>query len=241
VIDVSHGVPPFDVRHGALTLRRVAPHLGPGVVLAVVDPGVGTPRRALAAAVARSAGGDRPHALVGPDNGLLPWALDALGGVDEVVALARPSDPGTTFDGRDVFAPAAARLWNGAKLADLGQPVDPRTLVRLEPPRCTVSPGTVRAEVQWVDRFGNVQLAARLDDAERAQLGVDLEVIAGPTRSARRVSAFAELAPGGLGVVVDANGHLAVVCDRASAAAVLGVRAGDVVTLTEAGVGRDTP
>jgi S-adenosyl-L-methionine hydrolase (adenosine-forming) len=236
VIDVSHGVPPFDVRQGALTLHRVVRHLGPGVVLAVVDPGVGTDRRAIAAAV--SAGDDRPHALVGPDNGLLPWALDALGGVDEVVALSRPADAATTFDGRDLFAPVAARLWDGVGLAELGEAVDPSTLVRLEPPRCTVMRGTVETEVQWVDRFGNVQLAARPDDAGHAELGDDLEVVAGATRRARRVSAFAELAPGELGVVVDANGHLSVVCDRASAAAVLDAHGGDVVTLTNAGAAR---
>jgi len=234
VVDLTHDVEPFDVRAGALALSRAAPHLGPGVVLAVVDPDVGTDRRAVAVSVAGGGTGGGPRHFVGPDNGLLPWALDVLGGPGPAVALpGAPGAPGgPTFDGRDVFAPAAARLWSGSALEDLGPAVDPDTLVRLTAPRLSVQPGGLEAEVQWVDRFGNVQLAARPDDADAAGLGAVVEVHgAGPVRSARRVPSFAHLGPGTLGVVVDANGHLALVCDRSSAATVLGVRAGDVVSL----------
>jgi S-adenosylmethionine hydrolase len=235
VIDLTHGVTPFDVRGGALALVRAAPHLGPGVVLAVVDPGVATSRRAVAVSVA-SATGEGPGYFVGPDNGLLPWAVDALGGARDAVALppASAHATGATFDGRDVFAPAAARLWQGGSLTDLGDELDPDTLVRLPSPRTTVGAGTLETEVQWVDRFGNVQLAAGPDDAAAAALGVELEVVmpvTGVSRGVVWVAAFAALGPGALGLLVDANGRLALVCDRQSAATVLDVHAGDIVTL----------
>jgi len=245
IIDLTHGVTPFDVRAGALALVRAVPHLGPGVVLAVVDPGVGTTRRGVAVSVPSSAGCTGPQHLVGPDNGLLPWAADALGGVERAVSLPPSASStaglGATFDGRDVFAPAAARLWQGTPLEELGDGLDPRTLVRLTPPLCSSVRGALEAEVQWVDRFGNVQLAARSDDAIAAALGDDLEIVADSTHRARRVRAFAALGPGALGVVVDANGHLALVCDRRSAATVLRVQPGDVVTLRTAPKGDESP
>jgi S-adenosyl-L-methionine hydrolase (adenosine-forming) len=246
IIDLTHGVTPFDVRGGALGLVRAVPHLGPGVVLAVVDPGVGTERRAVAVSVAQGPGADGPSHFVGPDNGLLPWAVDALGGATSAVTLARPSGTttGATFDGRDVFAPAAARLWEGAPLADLGHELDPDSLVRLAAPATTVSPGTLETEVQWVDRFGNVQLAAGPDDASAAALGVELEVATSVARAGRRavqVSAFAALGPDALGLLVDANGRLALVCDRQSAATVLEVHTGDIVTLRSVGPGGGSP
>ncbi len=254
VVDLSHGVPSFDVRAGALMLSRCVGSLGPGVVVAVVDPGVGSGRRAVAVAVRGRPGAVAgPLTLVGPDNGLLGWALDELGGATAAVALA-PGQPGGTFDGRDLFAPVAARLWSGATLNDVGLPVDPESLVVLAPPRVRVSGagpggdggpggGSVEAEVLWVDRFGNVQLAARAGDGVRAGLGESVEISLGTgepeaVRRGRRVDSFAELADGEVGLLVDANGHLSLVCRRRPAATVLGVCAGDVVTVRRSGVGR---
>jgi S-adenosylmethionine hydrolase len=245
VVDLTHGVPPFDVRAGALALARSVPFLGPGIVVAVVDPGVASDRRAVAVRVGAGAhpvtpapGADGgPRVLVGPDNGLLGWAIDALGGASAAVALpALPAGPGS-FDGRDLFAPVAARLWLGAELADVGSPVDPDSLVRLAPPLLTTSPaGSVEVEVVWVDRFGNAQLAARPSDLERAGMGAEVDVGFGPaTVRVRRVGAFAELDDTEVGLMADANGHVAMVCDRRSAATVLGVRPGDVVILRRVG------
>ena len=238
VVDLTHDVPPFDVRAGALVLERTVPHLGPGVVLAVVDPGVGTERRAVAVAV-RAGAGPRPSYLTGPDNGLLPWALDALGGAEAAVELDGAGEGAATFDGRDVFAPAAARLWRGEALAGLGRPLDPVTLLRLAPPRLRVGAGDVETEVLWVDRFGNVQLSARPGDLARAGLGAEgaeLVVVSGArARRARRVRTFATVAPDGLGLLTDANGHLALAGARCSAAAALGVAAGDPVSLAAPG------
>jgi S-adenosylmethionine hydrolase len=117
VVDLTHEIPAFDVRAGALALVRCVNHLGPGVVVAVVDPGVGTERRALGIEVGW-AGADPggPSHLLGPDNGLLPWAADALGGARRAVSLPTHG----TFDGRDVFAPVAARLWRGEPLESQG-------------------------------------------------------------------------------------------------------------------------
>ena len=229
VIDITHEVPPHDVRAGALALRRAAPFLVPGVVLAVVDPGVGTDRRAVAAEVGR----DPRWAFVGPDNGLLPPALDALGGPARAVSLGNPTRPpgaGSTFDGRDLFAPAAAQLCAGTDLGDLGPLIDPASLVP-GPRPSTVSKGTgVETEVTWIDRFGNAQLAARPEDV--AELGERVWLtLPGREVAAHRASSFADIGPGQVGLVVDSWGMIAVALDRRSAADELGLAAGDQVVL----------
>ncbi len=271
VIDLTHEIPPFDVRAGSHTLVRAVPYLGRGVVLAVVDPGVGTSRRAIALEVARP---DAPLSFVGPDNGLLVAAAEAAGGgvpMARAVQLREPAyapeqgeqgeqpeqaTPGRTFDGRDVFAPAAAALCVGAALDSLGEPVDPASLVRLidgvvDTGRLDDGRACLRAEVTWVDRYGNLQLAATESDAQAVGLSssgpVELVSLApGPDlpdalalaaamvpdgMHLHRVDAFSDLAPGELGLLVDANGHLAVVAREASAATWLNVAAGELVVL----------
>jgi S-adenosylmethionine hydrolase len=232
LVDLTHGVPAFDVRAGALALTRAVPYLGPGVVIAVVDPGVATDRRAVALEIASEVG---PSHLVGPDNGLLVWAAEALGGVSNAVRIgSTPSR--STFDGRDVFAPAAGALWSGTSLSDLGPPIDPHSMVRLTDPVVSVSPGSLGAEVLWVDTFGNVQLSVTPSDAQKAgvadRVGEDLDVITPTARTAaRRVNAFSDLGAEEIGVVTDSNGNLALAGDRSSAARTLGLRAGDPVKL----------
>jgi S-adenosylmethionine hydrolase len=154
VIDLTHQVPSFDVAAGARVLERAAPHLGPGVVLAVVDPGVGSERRGVAIEVGTDVG---PRWLVGPDNGLLLPGADLLGGCRRALALAGVS----TFDGRDVFAPAAAHLVVGGAPEDLGLPIDVDGLVALPtgPVLVSVADGVLTTSVTWVDGYGNVQLA----------------------------------------------------------------------------------
>jgi hypothetical protein len=245
LVDLTHGVAPFDVRAGALALERAVPYLGPGVVVGVVDPGVAGDRRAVSLEVTSKEG---PRFLVGPDNGLLMWAADALGGVKRAVVLtsrgaASPGSSGaakSTFDGRDVFAPAAAALWLGTALDELGVPLDPASLVRLAPPVLAGSPGLLETEVLWVDTFGNVQLSATPDHAATAhiaeRIGDELDVIAGGVRiTVGLVGAFSEVPPGRLGLLVDANGHLALAGDRSSAASTLGLAAGVLVNLVARG------
>ena len=169
IVDLTHEVRPQDVRAGSLALKRAAPYLAPGVVVAIVDPGVGTTRRPLAV---QAAGADL--VLIGPDNGLLVPALEHLGGAALAVVLENPAyrlaSPGPTFAGRDIFAPAAAHLAGGGEIGVLGREVGPGSLVRLPAPVCRKSGrGTLEAEVTWVDRYGNVQLSAGPDDFEWQQ------------------------------------------------------------------------
>ncbi|MGH9286282.1 MAG: SAM hydrolase/SAM-dependent halogenase family protein, partial [Acidimicrobiales bacterium] len=210
VIDITHGVAPYDVRAGALALVRSVEYLAAGVVLAVVDPGVGTDRRAVAVEVGEAG----ESVLVGPDNGLLAPAVAMVGGALRAAELTNtdfhlPSH-GATFAGRDVFAPAAAHLCRGADLAELGELVDPVTLRPAVLPLSSTDAGRVSGEVLWVDRFGNLQLNVGPDEV--VHLGERLTVGFGgdKARTARRVRAYAELAPGELGLVVDSSGLLSV-------------------------------
>ncbi len=231
IIDVTHEVPPYDVRAGSLTLMRSAQYLPSGVVLAIVDPGVGTDRRAVAVEVE---GG----VLVGPDNGLLAPAAAMLGGPKRVVAIENPEfrlgAPGPTFAGRDVFAPAAARLADGLELGALGPEVDPATLVPGLVPLPQEVPEGVRGEVWWVDRYGNCQLNVDPADLERlgAGRGGTVEVrTATWTGMARWVHTYAEARPSELVLVVDSYGLVSLAFDRASAAEALRLSPGSEVTL----------
>ncbi|WCO66757.1 SAM-dependent chlorinase/fluorinase [Iamia majanohamensis] len=241
VVDVTHDVPPHDVRAGGLTLARSVQYLAPGVVLAVVDPAVGTERRGVAVEV-----GDGAAVLVGPDNGLLAPAVAMVGGAGRVVELTSPdhrlATPGAADDGRDVFAPAAAHLCNGVDLAELGREVDPAGLRPGVLPLPQLEDDGLGAEVLWVDRFGNAQLNLGPDDLDGLGGGDRVGVrVDERTRSARRVRAFADLVGGELGLVVDSYGLVALVLDQRSAAEELGVGASDAVTLVplDEGDGRE--
>jgi S-adenosylmethionine hydrolase len=226
VIDVTHLVSPGDVPRGSAVLAQTAPHLPDAVHVAVVDPGVGTARRPVAVETERGV-------LVGPDNGLLPDAADALGGIRRAVALTNPAwhadTVSRTFHGRDIFAPAAARIALGADLADAGEPVDPTTLVRLPEPLVVIGDGVVEAEVLTVDRFGNVQLAAPGSALDR--LGDTLRV--GGMRAVRGAT-FADAPAGGLVAYVDSAGRVALAINGGRAVVALSVSPGDVVIVSSA-------
>ena len=230
VIDVCHEVPPHDVRAGSLTLVRAVQYLAPGVVLAVVDPGVGTGRRGVAVEV----GEDGEAVFVGPDNGLLAGAVSMVGGASRAVELANDAyhlpAPGPTFAGRDVFGPAAAHLCNGVDLAEFGPPVDPLTLRPGLIPLSRREGEKLETEVLWVDRFGNIQLNVGPEDVESFGDRVTVRW-SGNVRSAARVKAYEDVAPGQLGLLIDSYGLMALVLDRTSAADELGVKAGDALTL----------
>jgi S-adenosylmethionine hydrolase len=231
VIDITHEIPPHDVRAGSLALARAAQYLVPGVVLAVVDPGVGTNRRAVAVEV-----GSGQSVLVGPDNGLLAAAVGMVGGADRVIELTNrdyhlPS-PGATFDGRDVFAPVAAHLCAGVVLEEFGDPVDATSLQPGMIPLPFTEGEAVAAQVLWVDRFGNAQLNVGPDDVEH--LGDRVRLVFGErSRLARRATSFAELG-GDVGLVLDSYGLLAVALDRHPAAVELALATGDEVKIERA-------
>jgi S-adenosylmethionine hydrolase len=233
VVDICHEVPPYDVRAGSLTLVRAVQYLAPGVVLGVVDPGVATARRAVAVEVA-----DGEAIFVGPDNGLLAPAVSMVGGAGRAVELTQVAyqlaAPGPTFAGRDIFAPAAAYLARGVDLAELGPPVDPLSLRPGLVPLPRAEGEALATEVLWVDRFGNVQLNVGPDEVDAMGERVTVRW-AEEIRTANRVEAFEGIGPGQLGLIVDSYGLMALALDRASAGEELGLRAGDLVTLTPPG------
>jgi S-adenosylmethionine hydrolase len=230
VLDLTHGIRPFDVRGGSLALARAIPYVPDGVVLAVVDPGVGTTRRALAIEVAGGAG-----VLLGPDNGLLAPAVAIAGGAERAVELTNPEHhlaaPGATFAGRDVFAPAAAHLCNGGELTDLGPLVDAGLLMPGMVALPRVEADGVHAEVLWVDRFGNCQLNVGPEDLA----GVDVWAVSigDERRAAKLATSFGELGPGSVGLVLDSHGMYALAFDQRSAAHELRLATGDAVVLAE--------
>ena len=230
VIDITHEVPPYDVRAGGLALGRACQYLAPGVVIAVVDPGVGSARRAIAVEV-----GDGQSVLLGPDNGVLAAAVAIVGGATRAVWLNDPEyhleAAGSLFDGRDVFAPVAAHLCNGVPLEQLGESIEPAGLLPGTLPISEESDGGITAEVLWVDHYGNVQLNA--DPGELDALGSIFELRIDTTvRTVRRTSNFREIGTGAIGMVIDSYGALALVCNRASAADELSIGTGDAITLT---------
>ena len=233
VVDITHNVPAHDIRAGSLALGRSVQYLAPGVVLAVVDPGVGTARRAVAVEV-----GDGEAVLVGPDNGLLAPAVALVGGSGRAVELTNEEfqlpAPGPTFAGRDVFGPAAAHLCNGVDLAELGPEVDPITLRPGILPLTRQEDEKVMSEVLWVDHYGNAQL--NVDPAEIEAMGdrVTLRWGLDQVRTAVRAVTYGALKAGEVGLVVDSYGLVSVALDQASAADQLHLRPGDAMTLEAA-------
>jgi S-adenosyl-L-methionine hydrolase (adenosine-forming) len=226
VIDLGHGVPPQDVRTGARRLARALPYSAAGVHIAVVDPGVGGPRRAVALRASLE-----ERVLVGPDNGLLLEAAERFGGVAEAVEISdspwRLEPVSATFHGRDVFAPVAARLAAGEPLADAGAPLDPGSLVRLERLAPVADRDALVAHVAEVDGFGNVVLDATPTDFAPPTL-TGLRAAGRPVVVGRT---FGDAEPGGLVLYADAGGALALAVNGGSAALALGLRTGDEVRL----------
>lgn len=235
VIDVSHQVPPQDVRRGAGVLAQTVPWLPPAVHFAVVDPGVGTTRRGVCIVAGDSV-------LVGPDNGLLLPAADKLGGACEAYELENPKywlpTVSATFHGRDVFAPVVAHLCTGVQPAALGRALPVDSLARPVVPIVAVGVARIEAEVQAVDGFGNVQLAATTADLAASGLVQGSPVSVQLRRTARRALlgvTFGDAGHGELVVYVDSSDYIAIAVNGGSAAAALGVRTGDTVLVTGAG------
>ena len=232
VVDLVHDLPAFDVRGASLALTRAVQYVAPGIVLAIVDPGVGTDRRAIAVEVGEGGEG----VLIGPDNGLLAPAVAMSGGATRAVELTNPDyqlvAPGPTFAGRDIFAPATGHLANGVPLTALGPEIDPYSLMPGLIPLSRAEEGDIVGEVLWIDRYGNCQLNVDPDDV--ADWGSDLVVRTGEdsVRRARRVTCFADLRTGEVGALVDSYGLLTIVVDRDSAASLLGLHPGAKVRLS---------
>jgi S-adenosylmethionine hydrolase len=232
IIDITHGVPPQAVLQGALTLANTLPYMPVGVHLAVVDPGVGSARRALAL----RDGEGRIH--VGPDNGLLIPAAEKLGGIAEAHELTNPEyaleSVSRTFHGRDLFAPAAAHLALGVSLAELGPPLAVDALARLDIPQPEVGTTRIRAKVISIDRFGNVSLNVDRGDLERIDVvpgtRVELELV-GDRYYAVAARTFADSRAGDIILYEDAYRNVAIAISGGNAAEMFAVREGQDVRI----------
>jgi len=234
IVDVTHSVPEFDVIRGAETLRHATRYMPEDAVyLAVVDPGDKTKRRALAAEVGSGA------YLVGPDNGLLMPAADTLGGVVRAVDLTNPryhmQPVSNTFHGRDVFSPVAAHLAAGALLDDLGEEIDPASLVSLDFPGFRRERGGgLTAEIIDIDRFGNARLSVMQEDVDY-RYGVHLEIgVRDESMDAKYVETFGASETGDLVMVPDSHWRLSLAVNRGNAARALLLSVGDEVRIVPA-------
>ncbi len=234
VIDITHGIPRQDVRAGALALAGALPYLPAGVHLAVVDPDVGASRRAVALELADG------RLAVGPDNGLLMLAAEAAGGVVQAADIAhsrhRLQPVSATFHGRDIFAPVAAHLAAGVPFGEIGTPLDPAELIRVELPAAVVdSSGAIRAHVVYVDGYGNAQLNVSHADLDGSALrlghGALLELTGARSEPVRVLRTFAEAGESELLVYEDAERRLAVAVNGGSAAERLELAAGDELVI----------
>jgi S-adenosyl-L-methionine hydrolase (adenosine-forming) len=236
VIDLTHGIRRHAVAEGAAVLAKALPYTPPGVHLAIVDPGVGSARRGVAVRVRED---DR--LLVGPDNGLLWPAIDRLGGAlaaaDVTLSGLRLEPVSATFHGRDLFAPVAAHLAIGATLEDIGEALDPATLVRPDVTGPHIKDGRVIAHVTYVDRYGNAALD--IDHSNLPETGLRLGrrvwvAVGGLTLDAVYALTFSDVAAGQLILYEDSYRSLALAVNRGSAADVLELQAGTEVTLRPA-------
>lgn len=217
LVDLSHEIGPHDVREGAFFLRCAVPRFAAGTIhLAVVDPGVGSARRALVAEA-------RGQYLVGPDNGLFGFLLDAGARVHAIASVASATTVSATFHGRDVFAPVAARLARGEPLAAFGPAIaDP---VRLAWPQAMVAATGARGEVVHVDRYGNL-----ISNLERSALPSGRLRVSLAGRAVGRLrDHYAQVGEGGLLALIGSEGLLEVAVRNGSAAAVTGAGRGVLV------------
>ena len=234
VIDVTHLVPPGDIRRGAAVLAQTVPYLPPAVHVAVVDPGVGTARRGVAVAAGDSV-------FVGPDNGLFSWAVTAAGGAARAFSLTNRAlwlaDVTATFHGRDIFMPVAAHLADGAELTAAGTEIDVADLVTLPAPERRIRDSVAEGEVLTVDRFGNVQLTITASDA--AQIGLKPGATAHIHAGGHRLTVpyremFGAVAPGELVAYADSAGLVAIAVNGGNAAQRLSLPPGAQVSVTAA-------
>jgi S-adenosylmethionine hydrolase len=234
VIDLTHGIPPQAVLQGAVVLLNTTPYMPVGVHLAVVDPGVGGDRRAVAI---RTSDG---RTFVGPDNGLLVLAAEHFG-IAAAHELTEPAyrlpEVSHTFHARDVFAPAAAHLAAGVAIEELGPPVDPGDLVRVAVPDPELGRTQISATVLVVDRFGNVATNARREhvDGLGVRTGDRVEIRLTLDRYYAVVAdTFADAPAGELLLYEDSYGLMTLAISRGDAAGLAGVGPGDEIRIAVA-------
>jgi S-adenosylmethionine hydrolase len=236
IVDITHEIDKYNIRHGALMLWCALPYLPIGAHMAVVDPGVGTRRRPVAIETAR---GDL---LVGPDNGLLIPGAERLGGITRVHVIDniqyRLPILTSTFHGRDLFAPAAAHLALGVPLEAIGPEIDVSDLVQIDWPPVVVRYGELETTVIYIDDFGNMKLtgvtADLLDALEGLEHGEQLEVRFSDRRKAISMPwapTFGDVVPGSYLLYEDSYGRLCVAQNQGNASESLSIAEGTQVTV----------
>lgn len=232
ILDICHLVPPYSVRSAALMLVRAVQYMPPAVHLAIVDPGVGTSRRAIAVETEEAF-------FVGPDNGILSPAAEMMGGAIRAVEITNeefrlPQRGGLTFAGRDIFAPAAAALAGSANLDDLGPEIPLEMLVPMVVPLPRIEGDRIECEVLWVDRFGNCEVNVSPEELAGvgAAIGEDVKItVAGSETAAVWARAFGDVEAGTLAILEDHYGLLSLAVSEGNAAAKLGLKEGVAVGL----------
>jgi S-adenosylmethionine hydrolase len=233
VIDVTHSIPKFDVVRGAETLRHATGYMpDDAVYLAVIDPDDKPARRELAAETGSGA------YLVGPDNGLLLPAAEALGGVVRAALLTNPEyhlhPVSKSFHGRDIFSPVAAHLALGAAVGDLGEEVAPASLSPIDFPGARKEGGSLAAEIIDIDSFGNARLSATPKDLDLAY-GTPLEIsVRDETMDATYVQTFGASLNGDLVLLTDSHRRLSLAVNKGNAARALLLSPGDEVRIQRA-------
>jgi S-adenosyl-L-methionine hydrolase (adenosine-forming) len=228
LVDITHDVPPHDVLDGALQLAAAARYFPAGTIfLTVVDPGVGSARRGIAAEA-----GD--YRFIAPDNGVLTavlreWAPKKIVELTER-RYARPT-VSRTFEGRDRFAPAAAWLAKGIELTALGRPAG--DYQRLDIPAPDVADGTISGTVLRVDRFGNLVTNIDRKAFESAARSGSMAVIAGGHQVERLVATYADIQPGEICALFGSTDHLEIAANAGSAAERLELARGATVQVTK--------
>ncbi|MCB1247211.1 MAG: SAM-dependent chlorinase/fluorinase [Acidimicrobiia bacterium] len=239
VLDITHGIGRGDVHAGALALTRAVQFMPDGVFLAVVDPGVGTERKAIAA-------GTPVGYFVGPDNGLLAPAVAMVGGADLIVSLEddrfRLPAEGQTFHGRDVFAPAAAVLASDqADITDLGPTVDPDAVSPLLIPLAEpASGGVLKASVLWIDTFGNIQMNVSAEDLNQLGLEVGDDILVSASMTEYRITwgvSYGSVEDGEPVIHIDSHGQIALAIRGGRADEDFPIGVGDPVSLSKPGGG----
>lgn len=237
LVDVTHAISPQDIMESAFVLKSTQPYFPPGSVhLVVVDPGVGTERRAVALR-------QDNHWFVGPDNGVFPLVLDGAS-PDVLVELDNPAawrtaSPSTTFHGRDIFAPAAAHLAAGRSLTDIGSPITDLEPLRWAQP--ITDPETVQGWVVHVDHFGNCVTNIRWDtlatalDLDASSTSVDdlpsLKAYVGSTTLEAIHSTYGDVPEEDPLLLFGSTGFLEIAVNGGDAAERLNIRQGDTVKL----------
>jgi len=231
IVDVSHDIRPQDVREAAFILYAAYPYFPQGTIhVVVVDPGVGSERRAIALRTPRAT-------FVAPDNGVLSYVV-ARERVEEIVDLTNPryhlSPVSRTFHGRDIFAPAAAHLARGIPLAELGQPLT--DIVAFPLPRPQVRPdGTIVGQVIHIDRFGSLITSIMSTDLRGHPL-LREGIVKIKGQSIRGIANnYAEVAPGKLLALIGSSDHLEIAVSGGSASQTLEAKVGDEVLLKAKG------